>query len=329
MEATLLAAKNLAAFLEEVERRIESGELSEALLLCRQALEQLPEHERSSRVRIELEMANAYLRLKDPKVFDLLNRIPVQTDLERAIWLVRYGSALLRLHGDSAGAREQFERAYLLFRELHEYDWMVRVMTNIGNTYRAEHNFEQAQEAYSRAYNLAKRHGLRRRFVFIFNNKGVCFQDENRFDEAEDYLKRAYTLARELGDRLMEATTLANLADLYEAMGYFGLALEYYRAALQLYRELGAIRDYERKYAAYERCKDKLERLDIAKVLGFMDLQELRQRYVTGLVDGFIGIPGIRNQSDIGRRIGLTRQAIHKNVRQYRRIQFRKNEEEL
>lgn len=326
---TGLARKDISAFLGEIERLIEKGESQEAILLCQQILEELPEQDRAARTRIQLEMANAYLRLKDPKVFELLDRISIQTDLEHAIWLVRYGSALLRLHGDSTGAREQFEKAYLLFRELHEYDWMVRVMTNIGNTYRAEQDFERAQEAYSRAYNLAKRHGLRRRFLFIFNNKGVCFQDEHRFDEAEEYLKRAYKLAQELQDRLMEATTLANLADLYETMGYFGLALEYYRAALRLYRELGAIRDFEQKYAAYRRCRDKLDRLEIAKVLGLMDVQELRQRYVTGLVDGFIGVPGIRNQSDIGRRIGLTRQAIHKNVRQYRRIQFRERDEDI
>ena len=43
-------------------------------------------------------------------------------------------------------------------------------------------------------------------------------------------------------------------------------------------------------------------------------ITKLRQEYLTSLVNGFVGIPGIDNRSQLGERIGLTRQAIHRNI---------------
>lgn len=61
-------------------------------------------------------------------------------------------------------------------------------------------------------------------------------------------------------------------------------------------------------------CQTELEQLDIAKILGPVPITKLRQEYLTSLVNGFVGIPGIDNRSQLGERIGLTRQAIHRNI---------------
>ena len=58
----------------------------------------------------------------------------------------------------------------------------------------------------------------------------------------------------------------------------------------------------------------ELAELDIAKILGPVPINRLRQEYLTSLVNGFVGIPGIDNRSQLGQRIGLTRQAIHRNI---------------
>ena len=58
----------------------------------------------------------------------------------------------------------------------------------------------------------------------------------------------------------------------------------------------------------------QLAELDIAKILGPIPINKLRQEYLTSLVNGFVGIPGIDNRSQLGERIGLTRQAIHRNI---------------
>ena len=61
-------------------------------------------------------------------------------------------------------------------------------------------------------------------------------------------------------------------------------------------------------------CQEDLGALDIAKILGPVPINKLRQEYLTSLVNGFVGIPGIDNRSQLGERIGLTRQAIHRNI---------------
>ncbi len=58
----------------------------------------------------------------------------------------------------------------------------------------------------------------------------------------------------------------------------------------------------------------ELRELDLAKILGPIPIHQLRQDYLTSLVNGFVGIPGIDNRSQLGERIGLTRQAIHRNI---------------
>ena len=47
---------------------------------------------------------------------------------------------------------------------------------------------------------------------------------------------------------------------------------------------------------------------------GPVPINRLRQEYLTSLVNGFVGTPGIDNRSQLGERIGLTRQAIHRNI---------------
>ena len=105
------------------------------------------------------------------------------------------------------------------------------------------------------------------------------------------------------------------LAEVYHReFEFYGLALEYYEQARVAFAKVPVWNSSERNSTGHAACQTELDELDIAKILGPVPISKLRQEYLTSLVNGFVGIPGIDNRSQLGERIGLTRQAIHRNI---------------
>ena len=225
-------------------------------------------------------------------------------------WLMRH-----RLTSPAA-AEQYYDRVKDEARRLGFRAWEIAALLEKADAAAEEGSTEEAIEGYNRIYNLSRRNGYVEYIPKALLGKGIAEIGAGRRAEGEEDLHKAYELAcrNELAPE--QGLVLQALANVYHReFKFYGLALEYYEQARVIFERVpvwNALReDLERDI---NQCQADLDQLDIAKTLGPVPITRLRQEYLTSLVNGFVGIPGIDNRSQLGERIGLTRQAIHRNI---------------
>jgi len=225
-------------------------------------------------------------------------------------WLMRH-----RLSA-SAAADQYFERVREEARRLGTRSWEIAALLQKAEAAAEAKASEEAIELYTRVYNLSRRNGLVEFIPKALVGRGLVAVRAGDRAAGEEDLQKAYELASRNKLVAEQAGALHALASVYHReFHFYGLALEYYEQARLTYMQVpvwaSVLEGVERDTHA---CQAELERLDIAKILGPVPITKLRQEYLTSLVNGFVGIPGIDNRSQLGDRIGLTRQAIHRNI---------------
>ncbi len=225
-------------------------------------------------------------------------------------WLMQH-----RLNA-AAAADQYFERVREEARRIGTRAWEIAAILQKAEATAEEGEAEAAVELFNRVYNLSRRNGFVEYIPKALLGRGeVTIREGNRAEGEED-LQKAYELACRNELVTEQGVVLHTLARIYHReFNFYGLALEYYEQARVVFQQTpvwnSLLEGLERDTHA---CQAELERLDIAKILGPVPVTKLRQEYLTSLVNGFVGIPGIENRTQLGERIGLTRQAIHRNI---------------
>lgn len=316
------AAEHLARLPEGLRRRweaalaqVEQARVSDAFLAFNEMLKE-PALDALGRADVQLQAVRC---LRDAPIERLKTELaliepksPYQTLVldYRLGWLMRHRLASL------AAAHQYFDRVRDEARRLGSRPWEIAALLQRGGTLMAQGFFEQAVEVYMRVYNLSRRNGYVEYIPKALLGRGLALVKAGKPQQGEEQLQKAYELACRNGLVPEQGVVLHTLAQIYHHdFKFYGLALEYYEQARVTFRKApvwpSLIERLEEDVAA---CQRALAELDIAKIIGPVPINKLRQEYLTSLVNGFVGIPGIDNRSQLGERIGLTRQAIHRNI---------------
>lgn len=225
-------------------------------------------------------------------------------------WLMRHRLSSL------AAALQYFDRVREEARRLGNRSWEVAALLQRATTLMAQGNYEQGIETCMRVYNLSRRNGLVEYIPKALMYKGFALIKLGKPHQGEEQLQKAYELATRNELAAEQGLALHQLAQVYHYdFKFYGLALEYYQQAREIFSRTPVWPSLvERIEEDASAAHVELNQLDIAKILGPIPINKLRQEYLTSLVNGFVGIPGIDNRSQLGERIGLTRQAIHRNI---------------
>ncbi len=213
-------------------------------------------------------------------------------------------------------ALQYFDRVREEARRLGSRAWEVAALLEKAQALMVQGDFEQGIEICTRVYNLSRRNGLVEYIPRALTYKGFAEVKLDKHHEGEESIQKAHELATRNGLVAEQGFALHQLAQIYHYdFKFYGLALEYYQQAQATLDTIPTWPSHEDRIesdiaAAHRELAD----LDIAKILGPIPINKLRQEYLTSLVNGFVGIPGIDNRSQLGERIGLTRQAIHRNI---------------
>ncbi|MDX1438803.1 MAG: hypothetical protein R3284_02765, partial [Rubricoccaceae bacterium] len=215
-----------------------------------------------------------------------------------------------------AAAHQYFDRVKEESRRLGIRAWEIASLVQKGDTLLAQSFYEQAIELFMRVYNLSRRNGYVEYIPKALMYKGYALVKSGKPHQGEEQLQKAYELACRNDLVPEQGVVLHSLARIYHHdFKFYGLALEYYEQARLTFHKAhiwhSLLEELDENMAS---CHRELAELDIAKILGPVPINRLRQEYLTSLVNGFVGIPGIDNRSQLGERIGLTRQAIHRNI---------------
>lgn len=225
-------------------------------------------------------------------------------------WLMRH-----RLMSLTA-ALQYFDRVREEARRLGSRPWEIAALLQKATTLMAQGSYEQGIETCTRVYNLSRRNGLVGYIPKALMYKGYALVKLGKRHAGEEALQKAFELATRNDLTAEQGLALHQLAQVYHYdFKFYGLALEYYQQTRDVLAQVpvwpSLLERIDEDAAAAQR---ELAELDIAKILGPIPINKLRQEYLTSLVNGFVGIPGIDNRSQLGERIGLTRQAIHRNI---------------
>ncbi|MEM7166733.1 MAG: tetratricopeptide repeat protein [Planctomycetota bacterium] len=140
-------------------------------------------------------------------------------------------AAVVKVRGDLPRASECFQRGLKISQDTGDQLLTARLLTNLGNLYRAEGNMQDAVDAFERALDIRDRYGDRQGVAICFMNLGrahALLGDLRRSLEALTHAQEAF---QAIGDKHGTLLTLGNLGTLHFYLGAFDTA----QTALQEY----------------------------------------------------------------------------------------------
>lgn len=254
-----------------------------ALLRARQIWQGVADADVAETTRVENNLAHAYW---------LLGRLDQSEDAYRSVAALkqrgtdRFGYMLARTgvgnallyQGDASGAREEYEAALAIARELKSArdeaqalnsvgyaqfqlgrlrDAMARynealpiwrrvaaqdgetmTLANIAWLRLSQHDWQAALDVYQKALELARKGDASRNLAYILHGIGNARLGLNQYGPAREAYEESLALKRGVKDRYGEAATLAQLAELRLRQGEAGTALQLAQESLELRRQM-------------------------------------------------------------------------------------------
>lgn len=111
----------------------------------------------------------------------------------------------------------------------------LRILLELGDSYRSLANYPTARAYYQRALELAQEQGKRQREADALLNLGRALPWWNQALQAREYYEAAMEIYRQVGDRLGEANALDSLALASFAAGNYQQALDFHQQALDIF----------------------------------------------------------------------------------------------
>ena len=190
--------------------------------------------------------------------------------------------------GDYSTCLEYEERMMRIAVEEKDSLNIAIVLTSLGDIYRNQKKFGDAETAYSKGLKIIRNYGNKGHIIFTINNFAVVYEAQNSYKKALEYYSEAFSLAEEAKlDPATLSTFSANVSRTHLKLINYKLAYEYATEAQSLAEQSGNInrqreaflilkniyvaqKDYENAYAFLNKAnilKDSTDSQDIQKSL--------------------------------------------------------------
>jgi tetratricopeptide (TPR) repeat protein len=136
-------------------------------------------------------------------------------------------------------AREHWEVARELAREMGNQSIEAGTTVNLGNVHVSQGRLTEARDHYERGLRLCRAIGHRRYEAIATGQLSNVLKRLGFLDEAREHAERSHALHREVGNRSGEAIALAALGNLLTDAGDFEAARDHAMAVLSLSQEIG------------------------------------------------------------------------------------------
>jgi len=135
-------------------------------------------------------------------------------------------------------AREHYEAALLVHREVEDRRTEGIVLGNLGILHRQLGDSSLSQSYYEAALSLHREVGDLRFEGTVLGNLGILYLEQGQPARALECYEAALMVHRETRDRRQEGVVLGNLGILHKQNGRMSTAQEHFEAALIIHREL-------------------------------------------------------------------------------------------
>ncbi len=107
-------------------------------------------------------------------------------------------AGIMLFMGDSHNALQFYRKALENMKE-GEYDYL-RVLNNIGETYKRMLRLDRALEYFTLTQNIAEKYGVKRVLAYALENTGEIHAIKGNWEEAKKWIEKAYSVAREIDE---------------------------------------------------------------------------------------------------------------------------------
>lgn len=145
---------------------------------------------------------------------------------------------IFSLKKDYAQALKYFQESHNGFVALGRQDRIIGSMNNLGNLHSDLHLYDQARTFYTDAWKLSEKTDTP--FADPLSNIGNLFYKEGNYQRAVEYYERALEIVRKQDNRISELSLLANIGEVYTKAGQPAPAQRYLNDAMALAIELHA-----------------------------------------------------------------------------------------
>lgn len=152
--------------------------------------------------------------------------------------LIKSGGAYHAL-GKYGKAREAFEIALLLSRELEDRPSEGEILNNLGTGYWREGNVDSGLNFLLQASEIWKEFGFQYEGAATASNLGILLWQTGEWQQALVHYLHALDVVRLLHDQRGEAFLLNNIGVAYNSLGEAQKALDYLSQALAIFRTVG------------------------------------------------------------------------------------------
>jgi tetratricopeptide (TPR) repeat protein len=142
---------------------------------------------------------------------------------------------------DYPSAREYFQKALDLYKEVGDQADVGRMWHNIASTYSATGRNAEARAALEESLKIARDTNDHPLEAGSLLSIAIQDQQEGKNDDALKTYQKCLKIGRDYKDRQVEAVSLINIGDLYRKTGENRLAVDNYRLALPIFQELNRI----------------------------------------------------------------------------------------
>lgn len=148
---------------------------------------------------------------------------------------------VLRMQRQNTEARQRLHTAYAQAQDLGYPREEALALEFLGDVYRDEGQYDQAQRYYARAMAIGKSIAPKGDIVMeIHRRNGECLMAQDELGEAINELNKCIKLAQAQGDRFEEAVALRILSEIKKEAGDLDAAEEFISDSVELLSEIGA-----------------------------------------------------------------------------------------
>ncbi len=219
---------------------------------------------------------------------------------KRGPYLSNLGNYYLTAAGDFEQARDHFQQALNVYRELDDYDGQFRALTQLATLHSIQGEYRAAEDVYREILAIHESLADEKGAGSVYNSIAGIYLNQDDYSAALPYSQKALAIGQRLKNAGLEMSALSNLASSYTDLGDTIRALFYGREYLKSATGFGSdwdragannqiglvyfeiARDYRQALGYFEKC------LTIGQALGNKMLEGVGSSNV-GRCHAFLG----------------------------------------
>jgi len=145
-------------------------------------------------------------------------------------------------------SREYYLKGYAIASALNDLDVMADIKMNIAGDNFEMKKLKEARKEYEDVLLIYEKIGDKWQSASTISNIGQIYALEKNYDKALEYNFKAFDVLKGMGDKLSMGLQYSAIAQVYQEMKRFDVAAEYFSKSIDIFNEVGDLQHMKEAY---------------------------------------------------------------------------------